>query len=83
MALGIRMRTGSDFGLSLTGIAGPGGGTPEKPVGLVFVGLADAQGTRVQKLQLRGDREAIRLRAARMALDWLRRELAAAAGDVK
>lgn len=83
MALGIRMRTGSDFGLSLTGIAGPEGGTPEKPVGLVFVGLADAQGTRVQKLQLRGDREAIRLRAARMALDWLRRELAAGAGDVK
>lgn len=77
MALGVRLRTGADYGLSLTGIAGPEGGTEEKPVGTVFVGLSGAEGTVVKKFQLRGDRETIRLRAARLALDWLRLQLAA------
>lgn len=77
MALGVRLRTGADYGLSLTGIAGPEGGTEEKPVGTVFVGLSSAEGTVVKKFQLRGDRETIRLRAARLALDWLRLQLAA------
>lgn len=75
LAVGIRRQTGADYGLAVTGIAGPGGGTAEKPVGLVFIALSAAAGTEVRRLQLRGDRETIRLRAARTALDWLRRKL--------
>ena len=75
MASGIRKRAGSDFGLAVTGIAGPGGGSPEKPVGLVFVGLSAPQEDEVRELRLRGSREVIRVRSARLALDWLRRKL--------
>jgi nicotinamide-nucleotide amidase len=75
MALGIRARAGTDFGLSVTGIAGPGGGTAEKPVGLVYVGLADAQGVTHHKLQLPGDRHLVRWRASQGALELLRRRL--------
>jgi len=74
MAVGIRESGGSDVGLSVTGIAGPGGGTAEKPIGLVFVGLSGDQ-VDVKKMNLGGPREAIRLRASRFALDWLRRSL--------
>ncbi len=52
MALGCRAKSGADFALSTTGIAGPTGGTPDKPVGLVYVGLADAHGCRVEELRL-------------------------------
>ena len=75
MATGIRLRTGSDIGLSVTGVAGPGGGTPEKPVGLVFVGVSHGAEVGVKKLQFPGTREAIRLRASRVALDSVRRDL--------
>ncbi len=75
MACGIRERTGADFGLSVTGIAGPEGGSPEKPVGLVFIGFSDDQETKVRKERFPGTREAIRMRACRHALDWLRRAL--------
>jgi nicotinamide-nucleotide amidase len=74
MAVGIRERAGADVGLSVTGIAGPEGGTEEKPIGLVFVGLSSDQ-VRVKKMSLGGTREAIRIRASRFALDWLRRSL--------
>jgi nicotinamide-nucleotide amidase len=74
MAAGIRESTGADVGLSVTGIAGPGGETAEKPIGLVFVGLSSDQ-VRVKKMNLGGSREAIRIRASRFALDWLRRSL--------
>ncbi len=74
MAAGIRESAGADVGLSVTGIAGPGGETADKPVGLVFVGLSSDQ-VHVKKMQLGGSREAIRLRASRFALDWLRRSL--------
>ena len=77
MAFGIRKSTGADFGLSVTGIAGPDGGTPEKPVGLVFIGLADDQDVQVRQERFPGSREAIRMRASRYALDWLRRKLLA------
>ena len=60
MAEGIRRVAGSDIGLSTTGIAGPGGGTPEKPVGLVYIGIATAEGTDVYRLQLSGDRREVR-----------------------
>ena len=75
MAEGVRSRAETDFGLSVTGIAGPGGGTEEKPVGLVFIALADDAHTEHRKLQLPGDRHLIRWRASQAALDLLRRRL--------
>jgi nicotinamide-nucleotide amidase len=75
LAEGIRDETRATIGLSITGIAGPTGGTEEKPVGLVYVALADANGTEVVKRQFPGDRERIRSFAAQQALDLLRRRL--------
>jgi len=73
MAEGARRR--ADVGLSITGIAGPGGGTSRKPVGLVFIGLAGLGRTFAKRCLFPGTREAIRERAAMTALDLLRREL--------
>ena len=75
MARGVRNWSGADLGVSVTGIAGPSGGSPEKPVGLVYLGLSDCTETRARKLLLEGDREGIRLEACRIALDWIRRRL--------
>ncbi len=75
MAAGVRRLVQADLALALTGVAGPGGGTPEKPVGLVYVGLAGAAGTRVRELHLTGSRTRIRQAAAGEALAWLCREL--------
>lgn len=75
MARGVRNWSGADLGVSVTGIAGPSGGSPEKPVGLVFLGLSDSVETQARELLLEGDRESIRLRACRVALDWIRRHL--------
>ncbi|NLB17402.1 MAG: competence/damage-inducible protein A [Syntrophomonadaceae bacterium] len=75
MARGIRSLSGCHYGLSITGIAGPDGGSTEKPVGLVYVGLAMAEGEQTKKLQLIGERDRVRTLAAKHALDWLRRYL--------
>jgi len=75
MAEGIKHRAEADFGLSVTGIAGPGGGSTEKPVGLVYIALADDAHTEHRKLMLPGDRQLIRWRASQAALDLLRRRL--------
>lgn len=75
MAEGVRRATGADLGLSVTGIAGPEGGSEEKPVGLVFFGLSRNGGVEFKRRIIPGDREAIRLRSSRFAIDWLRREL--------
>ncbi|HEV7905012.1 MAG TPA: competence/damage-inducible protein A [Pyrinomonadaceae bacterium] len=75
MAEGVRERAGTDFGLSVTGIAGPGGGTEDKPVGLVYIALSDDAHTEHRKLLLPGDRQLIRWRASQAALDLLRRRL--------
>ena len=75
MAEGVRKVGGTDYGLSVTGVAGPDGGTEEKPVGLVFVGISDESGTTAEKLDLsawRRSREAIRERSANRAFDLLR-----------
>lgn len=73
MAEGVRRATGADIGLSVTGIAGPSGGTPQKPVGLVYVGWAGGQGADVRELRLGGPRDLIRESAATLALDLVRR----------
>ena len=78
MAEGVREDADTDYGLSITGVAGPDGGTEEKPVGLVLVGLSDASGTVAEKLDLsawRRSREAIRERSANRAFDLLRRRI--------
>jgi nicotinamide-nucleotide amidase len=72
MAEGVRKNCNSDIGLSITGIAGPAGGSEEKPVGLVYIGLADAGQTLVQKHYFHNGRQAIRLRSVRRALNMLR-----------
>jgi nicotinamide-nucleotide amidase len=75
MAEGVRERADTDFGIGVTGIAGPGGGTEEKPVGLVYIALSDDAHTEHRKLLLPGDRQLIRWRASQAALDLLRRRL--------
>jgi nicotinamide-nucleotide amidase len=68
MAEGVRDRLGATFGIATTGIAGPGGGTPEKPVGLVYIAVAGPDKTEVYRLVLSGSREQIRIRAAKQLL---------------
>lgn len=75
MAEGLRAAAGTTYALATTGIAGPDGGTPEKPVGLVYVALAGPGRTEVRKLCLSGDRARIRAAATLHALDLLRRSL--------
>jgi nicotinamide-nucleotide amidase len=78
MAEGVRKTAGTDYGLSVTGVAGPDGGTEEKPVGLVFVGLSDVEGTVAERLDLsawKRSREAIRERSANRAFDLLRHRI--------
>ncbi|MGE5176333.1 MAG: competence/damage-inducible protein A [Hyphomicrobiales bacterium] len=75
MAMGARARFGADFALSSTGIAGPDGGTPEKPVGLVFLGLASAKGVETARHVLGGTRAEISIRSTAYALDLLRRRV--------
>jgi nicotinamide-nucleotide amidase len=75
MAEGIRRLSGTTFGLAITGIAGPTGGTPQKPVGLVYVALAWEGGHVAREYRFHGGRELIKYRAAQMALEMLRRHL--------
>lgn len=74
LAAGIRARAGADIGLAVTGIAGPGGATPAKPVGLIFFGVATAKGVQTYERNYPGfDRQMVRDRTAAQALDFLRR----------
>jgi nicotinamide-nucleotide amidase len=74
MATGVRERFGSDFAVSTTGIAGPGGGSPEKPVGLVYLGLATPSGVASRRLEIGPEqpRWIIQRRSAKQALNWVR-----------
>jgi nicotinamide-nucleotide amidase len=75
MAAGMRSTAGSDHAISVTGIAGPDGGSEEKPVGTVFIGYAGSGGPRSVKAVIPGDRYLIRWRSSQAALDLLRRQL--------
>ncbi|MBI3010385.1 MAG: competence/damage-inducible protein A [Candidatus Omnitrophica bacterium] len=75
-ASGIRELLHAKIGLSITGIAGPKGGSPSKPVGLVFIGLADGRTIKSRRFQFTGDRISIKWQAVQTALDWLRQECA-------
>ncbi len=72
MAKGVRKLAKVDIGLGVTGIAGPGGGSAEKPVGLTYIALADRKKSRVEKFIFSGDREINRLRASQAALNMIR-----------
>ena len=75
MATGASEKFGADYGLSVTGFAGPAGGTQVLPVGSIFLGYSSPVGVWAKKIQLRGDRASNRRRAATAALDWMRRKL--------
>ena len=75
MAAGMRKRAGSNYAIAVTGIAGPDGGSPEKPVGTVYIGFADEARAKSLHLTLPGDRHLIRWRSSQAALDYLRRQI--------
>ncbi|HKP70329.1 MAG TPA: nicotinamide-nucleotide amidohydrolase family protein, partial [Pyrinomonadaceae bacterium] len=75
MAAGVRLRAGSSYGISVTGVAGPDGGSEEKPVGTVFIGYSDSSRTKSIKFTFPGDRHLIRWRSSQAALDYLRRQI--------
>lgn len=79
MARGVRQAAGTDVALAVTGIAGPTGGSPGKPVGTVYLALAAADTEQVKGYRFGGGREQVRILSACMALDWLRRYLGARA----
>jgi nicotinamide-nucleotide amidase len=75
MASAARTRARVDIGVAITGIAGPGGGTPEKPVGLVFIALQGAAGDRVRRVHFPSDRDRVRFQSTQSALEMIRRGL--------
>ena len=75
MASGIRKRSGIDIGLSITGIAGPGGGSKAKPVGMVCMAIDGPYGRQARQFQFWGSRSEIKNRSSQAALDFVRRYL--------
>ena len=75
MAQGVRRLTGSDIAVSVTGLAGPGGGTPEIPVGRVYIGLSMDEGCEVLSLDLSGDRDSVRVQAVLSMLEEIIKRL--------
>jgi len=73
MARGARQLVGATLGLSTTGIAGPDGGTPDKPVGTVCIAIDSPAGTLSRRYQLWGTRDWVKLLTSQIALDWVRR----------
>jgi nicotinamide-nucleotide amidase len=82
LAESVRRHFGADFGLGITGIAGPSGATPEKPVGLVFLALVEeGRAAEVVEKRYPGGRERVRLQASQTALDMLRRRVKQVSGE--
>lgn len=81
MAIGVRKKFGADLAMAITGIAGPGGGTPEKPVGTVWICVATAYGVEPRKIASWGNREEVRYRAAQAAMELGRRQMQSLRGD--
>ena len=77
MAVGAREKFGADLAIAVTGIAGPGGGTPEKPVGTVYIALASTAGVEVKRFLNVWDRETFKQVTATQALEWLRQRVSA------
>jgi len=75
MAEGARKRAGTDFAIGVTGIAGPTGGSEQKPIGLVYISVDSDNGCETKRFIVSGDRGSIRLRAAQTALNMLRLKL--------
>ena len=77
MAKNIKQLAGTDYGISITGIAGPGGGSKAKPVGLVYFGFAKGKNVQTKKMQFgqNSTRDEIRFLATQFALNWLRKKL--------
>jgi len=75
MALNVKAKFQSDIGISTTGIAGPTGGTPDKPVGLVWIGYSDNEKTFARKFLFGDNRNIVKIRASQMALEILRQKL--------
>ena len=75
MAQGVQQASRTDIGIAATGIAGPGNESEEKPVGLVYVGLASSEGVKTNEFRFLGTRAQIRERTSQMALDMVRRHL--------
>jgi len=75
LADGVRRQTGATYALAVTGVAGPGGGTEQTPVGTVFIGVAGPEGAGGRRFRFLGDRERVRAFAAQTAMDLLRRRL--------
>ena len=75
MAEGIAKSAGTDIGMSTTGIAGPGGGSDEKPVGLVYIGMYINGRVEAKRFMFEGDRLSVRMQAVEKALQWLKEEL--------
>lgn len=71
MACGVRERFGADVSLAISGIAGPSGGTPEKPVGMVWIGMCTPSACVTRRYQFSGDREEVKGQATEAALRWL------------
>ena len=75
MAEKVRKMFSSKLGLSITGIAGPDGGSKEKPIGLTYIGLSTKNGTKVRKFQFGSIRKSNKARASQAALNWMRLEI--------
>jgi PncC family amidohydrolase len=80
MAKAIKQVSGSDLGLAVTGIAGPGGGTPEKPVGLVYMCLVSGESVVCEEFRFKGKREEIKFQASEAALEMIKKHVQALMG---
>ena len=75
LAEGIRRKTQASLGLAVTGLSGPSGATTEKPLGLIYISLAEEEGSEVREFRFTGERERIQELASQTSLNWVRNKL--------